>query len=164
MELAAKQGHAKAEIGIGDFYLGGWGVQEDTHVAATWYQKAAQQGNIGAQTKLGILYLSGRGIEQDYSTAASWLSKAAEQGDHEAQAKLASLYEKGRGVPHDLNRAYFWRSLSLDGDSKPVNELRQLAHYMTDDDIADSEWQASEWRRTHKDVQIPELDIAPPNP
>jgi TPR repeat protein len=90
-------------------------------------------------------------------------SPAAEQGNHEAQAKLASLYEKGRGVPHDLNRAYFWRSLSLDGgDSKQVNELAQLAHYMMDDDVADAERHASEWRLTHKDAQLTELDLAPP--
>ena len=128
-----------------------------------WYQKAAAQGNVSAQAKLGILYLSGHGVEQDYSTAASWLSRAAERGDYEARAKLASLYEKGRGVPHDLNRAYFWRSLSLDGgDSKRVNELGQLANYMTDDDVADAELHASEWRRTHKDLQVPELDLAPP--
>ena len=92
-----------------------------------------------------------------------WLSKAAEQGNHEAQAKLALLYEKGLGVPLDLNRAYFWRLLSLDvGDSKRANELGQLAHYMKDDDVADAERQASEWRLTHKDAEQPESDLAPP--
>jgi TPR repeat protein len=87
-----------------------------------------------------------------------WLSKAAEQGHHGAQARLAELYEKGRGVPHDLKRAYIWQLLALEG-SRSSQEIKDLARYMTDGDIADAEHDASAWLSLHNESQKPK---APP--
>src|SRR5262249_11985633 len=135
---------------LGEFYLGGWGVQQDDHLAALWLEKAARQDDPTAQTKLGLLYLNGRGVSHDDSVGAMWLSQAAEQDQHEAQAKLALLYEWGRGVPRDLNRAYFWRLLSIDGsNSEQSHQLHDLARSMSAEDVATAERNVSEWRVTH---------------
>lgn len=64
--LAAEQGHAVAQYGLGMMYSNGVGVPEDDVEAVRWYRLAAEQGYAGAQASLGFHYATGDGVPQDY--------------------------------------------------------------------------------------------------
>ena len=80
----AKNGNPDAQLGLGNCYYYGEGVEQNYAEAVRWYRKAAEQGYADAQHNLGNCYYYGTGIEQNYSEAVRWLRKAAEQGDKDA--------------------------------------------------------------------------------
>ena len=53
--LAAEQGHADAQYGLGLCYENGSGVDKDLSEAFKWYSKAAKQGHAGAKDRLKTL-------------------------------------------------------------------------------------------------------------
>ena len=53
--LAAKQGNADAQYGLGLCYKNGSGVDKDLSEAFKWYSKAAKQGHAGAKDRLKTL-------------------------------------------------------------------------------------------------------------
>jgi TPR repeat protein len=60
--LAADQGNALAQVGLGVFYENGrGGLPKDDREAARLYKLAADQGNALAQVGLGVFYENGRG-------------------------------------------------------------------------------------------------------
>src|SRR5690348_18359935 len=49
IEQLAQSGNATAQLALGGFYAGGYGVPQDPQQAAVWYQKSAEQGNATAK-------------------------------------------------------------------------------------------------------------------
>ena len=74
---AADQGHAPAQINLGNMYSLGQGVPRDDGEAVRWYRKAADQGHANALALLGVMYESGTGVPQDYVQAHKWYNLAA---------------------------------------------------------------------------------------
>ena len=62
--LAADQGHANAQNGLGLMYGSGHGVAQDYAEAVKWYRLAAEQGDADAQYGLGLMYTKGRGCRR----------------------------------------------------------------------------------------------------
>jgi len=83
--LAAEQGLAEAQSGLGHIYSDGEGVPEDDAEAARWYRLAAEQGFAEAQNNLGRMYSSGEGVPEDGVLAYMWYNLAAAQGSEVAQ-------------------------------------------------------------------------------
>ena len=54
-QLAAEQGHARAQYNIGVLYENGDGVAQDYNEAAKYYRLAAEQGHDRAKERLEIL-------------------------------------------------------------------------------------------------------------
>ena len=78
--LAAEQGDARAQYGLGSAYYEGRGVAQDYGEAVRWFRAAAEQGDAGARYGLGSAYYEGRGVGQDYIFAHMWLNLAAAGG------------------------------------------------------------------------------------
>jgi TPR repeat protein len=99
-ELAANQGHAKAQYSVGDAYDSGKGVPRDAEEAVKWHrlaadQSAANQGDAKAQFNIGLAYDSVEGLlqdDQDHHEAIKWYRLAADQGYAEAQFRLGLGY------------------------------------------------------------------------
>ena len=108
----AKQGHARAQAGLGVMYEEGQGVPQDYKTAVKWYTLAAEQGDTYAQTNLGHMYDNGDGVPQDYKTAVKWYTLAAEQGDADAQYNLGFMFDEGKGVPENDKTAVKWWTLA----------------------------------------------------
>ena len=53
--LAAEQGHAGAQLGLGTMYSNGDGVPEDAVLAYMWWHLSAAQGNGSAQEAMDII-------------------------------------------------------------------------------------------------------------
>ena len=90
---AAKQGHAKAQFGLGGCYSLGRGVDKDYEQQVYWYKKPAEHGLAEAQTALGECYMYGDGVPLDKKEAEKWFIKAAKQGDEYACLNLGNLYK-----------------------------------------------------------------------
>ncbi len=99
----AEQGHAKAQLILGDVYRDGRGVKQNFAQAVKWYRKAAEQGDAAAQIQLGVMYAFGWGVKQDDAEAMRWFRQAAEQGFTAARYNLGVMYDKGRGVKQEPN-------------------------------------------------------------
>src|SRR5260370_40769646 len=98
----AEQGNPDAQTGLGNMYLGGYGVERDEAAAMAWFRKAADQGHANGQLSLGGLYYA----RKEYSSAASWYRRAAEQGNAVAQIRLGRQYAEGVGLSRDYVHAF----------------------------------------------------------
>jgi TPR repeat protein len=120
----AEDGCAAAQVGLGNFYNRGEGVQQNYTNAATWYRKAAEQGFAEGQWSLGVCYEHGNGVPQDYGNAANWYRKAAEQGNAVAQNHIGICYYFGNGVAQDYAEAVRWYRKAVEqGDACAQNNL-----------------------------------------
>ena len=112
--LAADQGIAPAQVGLGAMYAKGEGVPQDFSEAVKWLRLAADQGDASARGALGVMYAKGQGVPQDYSKALNWFRLAADQGNAFAQNALGLSYGTGLGVPQDYSEAMKWYRLAAD--------------------------------------------------
>lgn len=125
---AAEQGHAQAQLRVGDYYSDGEaGLPKDKVQSAYWYRKAADQGNQKAENLIGEAYDQGRGVPQDHRQANSWFRKAALQGDANAFCNLSGSYEKGEGVEQDMVLAYAYMKIAVSRFAALACELKEEA-------------------------------------
>jgi hypothetical protein len=89
--LAAAQGHAVAQTGLGFMFSNGQGVAQDYAEAVRLYNLAADQGHANAQNSLGFMFSNGRGVAQDRAEAIRWYRHAASQGHVQAKSNLKRL-------------------------------------------------------------------------
>ena len=150
LKQLAEQGHADAQLSLGDMYANGIGVPRDEDRALQWYAKAArqshkvnlsvlkqlaEQGHADAQFRLGDRYKEGKGVPRDGDMACQWyakavatLKKAAEQGDADAQYRLGTMYKEGKGVPRNDDMACQWYAkAAAQGHEAGLCVLKQLA-------------------------------------
>lgn len=148
---ASKLGDANAMFELGELYLYGDGVTEDSNIAAEWYLKAAQAGHAGAMYELGDLYTLGWGVVVDINEAEKWYSEAmklyikeAETGDSNAMFKLGEIYDLGLGVSEDVNMALDWyQRASLAGNSGAMYKLGDK--YYFGEGVEQSYTKSKEW-------------------
>jgi TPR repeat protein len=122
--------------------------RQDYSAALQLCRPLAEQGDARAQLSLGGMYYNGQGVQQDYSEAAKWTRKAAEQGYAPAQAHFGVLYWNGQGVQQDVVLAYMWLSLAAANEPDAVRERDLAASQMTQDEIAEAQRLAREWKPT----------------
>ena len=76
---SAKQSNIDSMVKMGDYYLGGYGVQADMEKAATCYQTAAEtHQSAQALWNLGWIHENGIGVEQDFHLAKRFYDQALE--------------------------------------------------------------------------------------
>ena len=79
---SAKQANIDAMVKMGDYYLGGYGVDTDMEKAATCYQEAAQtHQSAQALWNLGWIHENGIGVEQDFHLAKRFYDQALETNE-----------------------------------------------------------------------------------
>jgi TPR repeat protein len=113
---AAEQGLSEAQYHLGNAYLFGSGVENNSAAAVEWLQLAANQNHISAAIQLGFLFLRNEGIEKDISQSVKWFSKAADQGSPHAQYNLGNLFsEDCHGVRNDAESVRWFRKAADQG-------------------------------------------------
>lgn len=76
---SAKQANIDSMVKMGDYYLGGYGVENDMDKAATCYQTAAEtHASAQALWNLGWIHENGIGVEQDFHLAKRFYDQALE--------------------------------------------------------------------------------------
>ncbi len=76
MRLAADQGFALAQHGLGFMYLYGECLNKDPQQARLWLDKGAKQGLEGSMACLATIYEQGLGVEVGLGKANEWYAKA----------------------------------------------------------------------------------------
>lgn len=162
----ANAGHAEAQYTLGQFYLQGHGVPQDSSQALSWFHRAAIQGDIKAQYHLGQLYAPDSDtIPENSLRAAYWNGQAAQQGHRKArqiqmalftqvaqqgnakiQYTLALIYASKKSVPRHLKQALKWLQLAArNGHAQAQYTLAQM--YEAGDDILKNRHGALIWYR-----------------
>lgn len=76
---SAKQSNIDSMVKMGDYYLGGYGIEADMEKAATCYQTAAEtHQSAQALWNLGWIHENGKGVEQDFHLAKRFYDQALE--------------------------------------------------------------------------------------
>jgi TPR repeat protein len=153
--LAQDEGDARAQSLLGLMYYRGQGVPQDYTDAAKWFRRAADQGDVDAQFYLGVMFSEGQGLPQDYPEGAKWFRLAADQGDAQAQYNLGVFYATGQAGRPDNVSAYMWFNLAAahfaasdPRRSTAIGGRDLVANRMTNDQIAEAQKRAREWRPT----------------
>ena len=89
--LAAGDGHEKAQLELAEAYKNGRGIAVNLKQAAYWYKEAAGSGNLKAQFNIGLCYEHGMGVEKNLNFAKIWYKKAEAKGNENAAKALQRL-------------------------------------------------------------------------
>ena len=148
----ARCGDAQSQENLGERYLSGRDIHEDTVLGQAWLHMAADQGDAAAERMLGGMYLFGDdGVAQDYRAARAWFQKAADQGYGLAQNQLGGMYDDGKGGPRDVVTAYMWLDLATTATRGEIfgdgfkDDLNALAAKMTAGQIAQARARVKAW-------------------
>lgn len=77
LRMAAEQGSAAGELGLGIMYLKGEGVEQDSEKAMYWFRSAAEQNYVPAVEYLARVYRMGDvGLVVDIEQAQFWEARA----------------------------------------------------------------------------------------
>ncbi len=123
----AEAGDARAAVLLGNMYLDGHGVAEDSVEAFGLYRKAAQAHNTDGMVALATLYLTGKGTETNIPVARGWFERAARLGNQTGAFIYAiQLINGSKGLRFDykpdLAAAYKWFKIaSLYGHDKKIS-------------------------------------------
>ena len=105
LNQAAAQGHSKAQLKLGMYYLKGQNIARSPQTAFNWFNKSAQQGVAGAQFNLAMMYEKGDGIAPNLKMALRWYESASNLGNANAQQNLGIKYLLGEQVPAHTHKA-----------------------------------------------------------
>ena len=91
---SAKQSNIDSMVKMGDYYLGGHGVNTDTEKAATCYQTAAEtHQSAQARWNLGWIHENGIGVQQDFHLAKRFYDEALETNQEAYLPVKLSLFK-----------------------------------------------------------------------
>ncbi|MCJ1322673.1 ERAD-associated protein [Xylographa vitiligo] len=136
---SAKQSNIDSMVKMGDYYLGGYGIEADMEKAATCYQTAQEMQQSGQQSaqamwNLGWMHENGIGVDQDYHLAKRYYDLALETNQESYLPVKLSLLK--------LRMRSFWNTItngkinSIQPDPEP-NTYRTwsdwLANFLEDE-------------------------------
>jgi len=147
LSLAANQGYAPAQFGLGNQYVLGNGVEMNPEKALDWYHRAAEQDHPEALYRLAGMYVQGKGVAADPQAGLKWGRRAAECGHAKAQFSLGMDYYEGKLLKQDFVEAHKWVSLAKRSGYSEANPLlREIELFMTPKQITQSQMQVQEWK------------------
>lgn len=149
---AAEQGHADAEVQMGQMYDFGFGVPQDDRQALEWYRRAAGHGSAVGQRSVGDFLQKGRAVAADATEAVRWYTRAAEGDDLRAQYLLGQALFSGTGAVRDYVTAYLWFTIAAGQTPLKDNRLQlvELANIaaarMTPAELTEARRRVAAWR------------------
>lgn len=124
LHQGANEGQPSFQCCLGDFYLKGKNVEQDSVKAFNYYQMAADQGNALAQYELAELFFNGNGCGKNLAKAIHYYRLAAEHENSKAQQALGTRYYLGEGVEKDTTEALKWHRLAAKQRAKLFEKER----------------------------------------
>lgn len=114
---------------VGEAYLYGKGVSQDTSKSIKFITRAAERHYVNAQLLLGLLYFQGDFVKQDMVKARYWFTQAAksEKKDVRAAFALGQMLEFGLGGKKDITGAKKWYLVAAVGHyKKALQKVKQF--------------------------------------
>ena len=141
---SAKQSNIDSMVKMGDYYLGGYGIEADMEKAATCYQTAAEtHQSAQALWNLGWIHENGLGVEQDFHLAKRFYDQALETNQESYLPVKLSLTK--------LRMRSFWNTItngkvkSIQSDPGKPNPQANLSISILTPSEPKKEWSLSEW-------------------
>ena len=97
---------AWVQVGLGDIYLHGKGVEKNYAEALQWYRKAAEQDSGMAYYKIACCYEQGLGVEKNPEEARKYFLKAADKKVKPAMEKVSDISSDNidtADIPNDMS-------------------------------------------------------------
>ncbi|KAL9029401.1 MAG: hypothetical protein Q9196_002356 [Gyalolechia fulgens] len=139
---SAQQSNIDSMVKMGDYYLGGLGIEADLEKAATCYQTAAEtRQSAQALWNLGYIHENGIGVEQDFHLAKRFYDQALET-NQEAYLPVKMALIK-------LRMRSFWNQIT----HGKVNSIQPEPDKKKD-------WSFSEWMSNFLEDQQPYYNTA----
>ena len=143
---SAKQSNIDSMVKMGDYYLGGYGIEADMEKAATCYQTAAEtHQSAQALWNLGWIHENGMGVEQDFHLAKRFYDQALETNQEAYLPVTLSLAK--------LRMRSFWNTItngkvnSIQSEPGTDSHLRFYVLIFNTDNGTEprKDWSFSEW-------------------
>ena len=142
LQLAADQGHSKANLTLGKIYASGSFGEQSNEKAFYYFSNAAEIGNADAQYHLAICYDNALGVEQSEAQALAWYEKAATNGHLNAQTTLGQIYLSKEQNEEGVK----WTRLAAEA-GEPVAQVNLAICYKTGQGVEQSDAEAIRWTR-----------------
>ena len=129
---SAKQHNIDSMVKMGDYYLGGYGVEADMEKAATCYQTAAEtHQSAQALWNLGWIHENGLGVEQDFHLAKRFYDQALETNQESyLPVKLSLTKLRMRSFWNTITNGKVKSIQSEPGKSKRFREKTCQSHIL----------------------------------
>jgi len=153
LEKAARQGHARAALDLGNMLTSDQYAYSDEAKAIEYHLQAAESGLIDGQIAAARAYFKGSGVARDYTHSFMWALRAATHSTatpHSMalpQRLVAYFLLQGLGVEKDIVLAYAWANVSAasgDKDSKAL--LASLDRLLNASQIREAQQISSSWK------------------
>jgi TPR repeat protein len=110
-----------AQNALGNAYLEGAGVQQNTQLGIQWLIKASSNGDYFAQNSLGVMYLNGNGVPLDHKKAVEYFNLSIHNGNcARAMSNLSICYLQGYGIQQDPFKAKMWCQRAFENGYMPA--------------------------------------------
>lgn len=153
LEKAARQGHARAALDLGNMLSSDQYGYSDEAKAFEYHSQAAESGLIDGQTAVAWAYFKGSGIAKDYTRSFTWALRAAthptatRHSMAPPQRFVAHLLSQGLGVEKDIVLAYAWANVSAaTGDKEAKELLTSLDRLLDASQIREAQQISSSWK------------------
>ncbi len=154
---AAEAGDARAMILLGNMYMEGHGVGQDTKEAFGLYHTAALKENTDGMVAVATLYQTGNGVPANTPLAVGWFERAARLGDMDAALVYAiHMYQGSHGKDYDIKpdheASYRWfKIVALHSNNKKQVAAAQfsadkIAKSLTKDEVIQGDREVANWK------------------
>ena len=106
----ANEGNSKAQWVLGQLFLTGSYIPQNSEQGRIWLKKSANANNAYGQFLYGNSFMNG--VTNDYESAFYWINEANKKKLPESYALLGELYKNGFGTSRDIKKAF---ELNLEG-------------------------------------------------
>lgn len=154
---AAENGDARAMILLGNMYMEGHGVAQDTKEAWGLYHSAALKDNTDGMVAVATLYQTGNGVPTNTPLAVGWFERAARLGDMDAALIYAiHMYQGSHGKDYDIKpdheASYRWFKI-VAAHSKNPKQVKaaqfsadRIAKTLTHDELVSGDREVANWK------------------
>ena len=144
---SAKQSNIDSMVKMGDYYLGGYGIEGNMEKAATCYQTAAEtHQSAQALWNLGWIHENGLGVEQDFHLAKRFYDQALETNQESyLPVKLSLTKLRMRSFWNTITNGKVKSIQSEPGKPPFTSKYVRPSSILTKFPEPKKEWSFSEW-------------------
>ncbi len=124
LQPLARSGNAEANNMLGELYMDGTGVAQDTAQAKAYFEAGARTGHLASLQNLNVI------LDAEYRQELTTVRPAAEAGDSKAQTRLGRMYEFGYGQTANPSDAFTWyQKAAAQGDLNGAMNLARAHNF-----------------------------------
>lgn len=153
----AEAGDARAMLLLGNMYMEGHGVSQDTKEAFGLYHAAAEKDNTDGMFAIATLYQTGNGVPANTPLAVGWFERAARMGNMDAALMYAiHMYQGSKGKNYKIEpnheASYRWfKILAAHSSNKRQVKIGELSaasieKTLTHDEVIAADREVENWK------------------